>query len=114
MSKHNFGDYLLANGEEDSPAVLEARRDFSFADLRRATDIIARVLRDTDLGKGERVAIAGPNSLFWIASYIAIMRSGLVAVPLATNLTETELTRNLDWVGCGTVLIDRRQRRNFL
>jgi acyl-CoA synthetase (AMP-forming)/AMP-acid ligase II len=81
--------------------------------LRDAAGRVAGALRDADLPPGSRVALVAPNSFFWTAAYLAVLKLGLVAVPLPDKLPPEELARCAEWVNCAAVLIDRRTRRRY-
>jgi acyl-CoA synthetase (AMP-forming)/AMP-acid ligase II len=109
----NTSDYLLAAGGDDDVAVVEGACQYSYAELRAAAARLLRALSELELPPGSRVGILAPNSLFWIASYLAVMKLELVAVPLSEKLTADDAQRNLEQVGCRVVLADRRLRRRF-
>lgn len=109
----NTSDFLLENGAPDRIAIVEASSSCSYAELKAAAGRMASILLGKGLGPGDRVAILGPNSLFWVASYLAIMKLGMVAVPLSTMLSVDDARRETDWAGCKAVLMDHRQGRIF-
>lgn len=109
----NASDFLLQAGAEDAVAVVEDSGPKTYRDLRRAAARVAGELAARGLGPGDRVAVIGPNSLFWIASYLAVMKLRMVAVPISTMITAEEAGREADWAGCAAVLMDRRQRKAF-
>lgn len=109
----NTSDYLLAAGGDDDVAVVEGVRRYTYADLRAAAASVFRALSALELPRGSRVGILAPNSLFWVAGYLAVIRLELVAVPLSEKLAPGDVRRNLDQVGCGVVLADRRLQRRF-
>ena len=79
----NVGELLLSRGAPDDIAIVDASGRHTYADLRRAVAYQTQQLLDWRLDPGERVALLGANSLFWVASYLAIMRSGLTVVPVS-------------------------------
>lgn len=109
----NTSDYLLQCTEASNEVLIEAGRSHSYADLRNAAALIVGRLKSLGLSRGDRVGILGPNSLFWVASYLAIMKAGLVAVPFSLMLTPDEAARNARFAGCKVVLVDRRQEKKF-
>ncbi len=109
----NTSDYLLAHGRAEDVVLVDGGRPVTYAQLRTAGGRVAAALAALDLPPGSRVAVLGPNSCFWVASYLATMKLGLVAVPLSDKATPTELARQLAWVGCAAVLLDRRCARAF-
>jgi acyl-CoA synthetase (AMP-forming)/AMP-acid ligase II len=74
---------------------------------------LAAELVALDLPPGSRVGVLGPNSLFWVAAYLAIMKLNHVAVPFSDKLTPDDVGRNTAFVDCAAVLVDRRVLRRF-
>jgi len=109
----NTSDYLLERADDASVALIEPAGRRTYGELRAAAARIAGELAGLGLEPGARVGVIGPNSLFWVASYLAIMKLGLVAVPFSLMLTPADAARNARFADCGVVLADRRQRRAF-
>lgn len=85
----NCIDYLLpqdvGNGEM---FVLGQKETLSFSDLKQQVMALARTLQ-LKYGSGKKMILLSPNSNFFIVSYLAIMKSGNVVLPL-NPITETE------------------------
>ena len=83
-----LGDFLdwVANRYAARPALLYKAslktEVWTYEDLRERADRIACLLRDAGVRKGDRVALWGPNSPWWVASYFGILRNGSIIVPL--------------------------------
>jgi len=54
----------------------------SYGELAEKISSTARALRAHGIGRGDRVALLGPNSPQWIVTYFAIVTAGAAAVPL--------------------------------
>jgi len=104
----NTSDYLLADAEPGAVAVVEAGQRYTYGQLRSAAGRLAAGLAALDLPPGSRVAVLGPNSLFWVAAYLAVMKLGHVAVPFSDRLTPDDIRRNMGVAGCSAVFADRR------
>ena len=104
----NTSDYLLANAAHDGVALVEAGAGYTYGQLRSAAGRLAARLAALDLPPGSRVGLLGPNSLFWVAAYLAVMKLGHVAVPLPDKLTPDDVRRNAGLVTCAAVFADRR------
>lgn len=113
MYRVNASDYLLAQGNAEDLALSDGGRHHSYAALRRAAGVVAAELAALKLQPGSRVAIIGPNSLFWVAAYLAAMKLNLVAVPLPDKSTPDDVKRNVTLVGCSVALVDRRLARRL-
>jgi long-chain acyl-CoA synthetase len=104
----NIGDYLLATGRPEDPVITDRTGDHTYRELRSAVARLSRALREADLPLGSRVGLLGTNSFFWVASYLAILRSGHTAVPFATVLTAEDVGAKAEFVGCDTLFVDSR------
>ena len=109
----NSSDYLLANAAPDSVAVVEAGQRYTYEQLRSAAGRLAAELAALDLPPGSRVGVLGPNSFFWVAAYLAVMKLSHVAVPFSDKLTPDDARRNAYIAGCAAVFVDRRVLRRF-
>ncbi|MGQ0558635.1 MAG: class I adenylate-forming enzyme family protein [Sphingosinicella sp.] len=68
---HGQSDAIVANGER-----------LTFAELNAAATRLARALAGAGIGKGDRVGIAMRNCPAWIASYMAVLKTGGIATLL--------------------------------
>jgi len=76
----------------DRPALVFADRSWSFNDLDRAADRIARRFADMGLRQGDRIAAYGRNSDGYFIAWLACVRGGFVHVPVNYALTGEELS----------------------
>jgi acyl-CoA synthetase (AMP-forming)/AMP-acid ligase II len=109
----NTSDYLLARGASTDVAVVAAGRSHTYGALRAAVASLTAALAAPGLPAGSRVAVLGPNSFFWVAAYLAAMRAGHVAVPVSDRLPPEEVRRQLEFVACAAVFVDRTTRRRL-
>lgn len=109
----NTGDYLLANAGQDSVALVDAGVPYTYGQLRSAAGRLAAELAALDLPPGSRVGVLGPNSLFWVAAYLAAMKLDHVAVPFSDKLRPEDVRRNAALVGCSAIFADRRVLRRL-
>jgi acyl-CoA synthetase (AMP-forming)/AMP-acid ligase II len=101
-------EHLLAAGSDTAVAVVDGASEFTYGDLRAAVARLAAQVRASS-APGDRVGILAPNSFFWIASYLATLATGRVAVPFPTTATPDDVVRQASWVGATTFLVHRRQ-----
>ena len=113
MRPENAGELLLAQGASADTVVIDGSGHHTYSDLRRAVAAQTRQLLDWDLAPGSRVALLGANSFAWVASYLAVMRAGHTAVPLAPILTPDDVHSKMEHVGCSALLVDERVVRRF-
>lgn len=83
---------FLLDGKDDGRTALEFLRErFSYGDLRRRVDQVAGAVVAAGGKKGDRAVLVGENSFFFVASYLGILRAGLVSVPLSASIEAREL-----------------------
>jgi long-chain acyl-CoA synthetase len=109
----NTSDYLMADAAQDGVALVEASVECTYGQLRSAAGRLAAQLAALDLSPGSRVGVLGPNSLFWVAAYLAAMKLGHVAVPFSDKLTPDGVRRNAGLVECAAVFADRSVLHRF-
>lgn len=95
----NLAD-LLRSSATTSPrktALVVASTDatMTFAELDADVDRIAAALQARGLSKGDRVALALPNTAEFVISYFAVLRAGGVVIPFNVMLTAPEMRRIL-------------------
>lgn len=76
--------------------VASTGEKFTFADLDREADRVARGLATVGVATGDRVALGMHNVVHFPFAYFGILRAGAVVVPLNVMLTDTEVARVLD------------------
>jgi acyl-CoA synthetase (AMP-forming)/AMP-acid ligase II len=109
----NTSDYLLAAAAADRLALVDGEQRYTYGELRAAAGTLAAELAALELSPGSRVGVLGPNSFFWVAAYLAIMKLGLVAVPFSDKLPAVDAGRNAEIAGCTAVFVDRRIARRY-
>jgi long-chain acyl-CoA synthetase len=107
----NISDFLSNTGAADDVAIVDGQRHYTYAELRAAAATLAGSVSAMRLAPGSRIAILGPNSFFWVASYLAVMKLGMVAVPLSDKGTSADVHRSISAVDCSAALVDRRHLR---
>ena len=75
----------------DREALCFGPREWSYRDLDRAADRLARALLAAGLARGDRVVAYGRNSDSYLLLWLGCVRAGLVHVPANYALTATEL-----------------------
>lgn len=92
------------NGPTD--AVLFEDRRWTYAQLERGVDRVARRLMDLGLSKGSRIAAYGANSDAYLLLFLACAKTGLVHVPVNFALKGDELSYLLNDSGASLVVAD--------
>jgi long-chain acyl-CoA synthetase len=76
----------------DRTALLFFGARTSFAELDRAADRFAHVLRGMGIEKGDRVSLHLPTSPAFVIAFMGVMRAGATAVPMNPLYVERELS----------------------
>ena len=66
----------------DDPALISLQASWSWRELDRDADRLARNLLSLGLQPGDRIASLMPNRCITLVFYLACIRAGLVIVPL--------------------------------
>jgi len=103
----NLADLLFATAERHSPrrAVTDVRsgRSVSYGQLAREAERVAAFLKAEGVEPGQRIGLLAPNDLTYIPAAFGLLAAGACFVPLASNLTPTEIAeivREVQLNGC--------------
>src|SRR3954463_6930056 len=110
MDAANLGDLIQA-ADPSKAAIIDCRdwknpATLTYGALEQFASAIARGLLARGLERGERVAVLSANRGEFVASYLGIMRAGLVAVPLSHKLPGATLELVLEDCAPRLVLYD--------
>ncbi|MFC3106806.1 AMP-binding protein [Undibacterium arcticum] len=90
-------DNMVRAGHADSPAIYGYQGTWTYAELLDKVDRIAHVLREElKLVPGNRVLLRGANNPMMAACFLAVVKSGCIAVPTMPLLRAKELTVIID------------------
>ena len=81
---------------------------FTFAELDREVERVARGMLACGLEPGERIGIWAPNCIEWVLTMFAAARAGLVLVNVNPAYRSTELEFSLRLVGCRALVFAPR------
>lgn len=89
----NFADTLrdTARRHGEGLALVDGDRRLTWGQLDTAVNAAAQGFAAAGLVPGYRVVLLMANSVEFVTSYLGCLRAGLVAVPLNTGLTKTEV-----------------------
>jgi long-chain acyl-CoA synthetase len=107
-SPRNLADLVAraAAQHPDKPALVAGEQSTTWAELDQAVDRFAAGLAGRGLQPGDRVGLLHANSPDFVIGYFAILRAGLVALPLNTAFTAAELGYQIADAGARLVLTD--------
>lgn len=83
-------DFLLEAKQPDRIALRLLDGERTYGDLTSASCAVAQFLLARGHPKGERILLLSENSFFWVASYLGILRAGLICVPLPVTISEAD------------------------
>jgi len=91
-----LGDLFDPARTADKVALIAAdgaggHRQYTYRELGGAIASLAATLTRRGLERGARIGLLGANSAEYLVAYFAIMRAGLVAVPVNTRLPEATI-----------------------
>jgi acyl-CoA synthetase (AMP-forming)/AMP-acid ligase II len=103
-------DYVMggAAARGDHPAFIDGAsgETMTYADLAAKVDAGAAALQAKGIGKGDVVALVGPNSAEWGIVYHAILLAGAVVTPMNPLLTAEEMGRQQENSGAKLLIDD--------
>ncbi len=96
----NVFDYLFDETKElEKDFVIGPKERISFKKLHEDSLKIASYLK-LNVGEGQNIILIGPNSVFFITSYLGILKSGNVCVPLNFSIEQENLNFILNTTDC--------------
>lgn len=87
-------------------AYADSSRGVTYAELERRTRALAGYLTRTGLPRGDRVAICLGDRVEAVESCLAVLRAGMVGVPLNPRSSDAELAHFLQDGGAAHVITD--------
>lgn len=90
----------------DQPAITFEGTTLRWRDLDRWSNAAAHELAGRGVGQGDRVAIAGENSVEWAIAAIATIRLGAVICPVNTRLVASEISPMLGACAPSVIAVD--------
>ena len=102
-------DVWIERGQGGRPCLISPSETLSYAQLAERVNRIANVLtRDLGLDPGNRVLLRAPNTSMMIATYLAVIKAGGVAVATMPLLRAKELSYAAAKAKIGLALCDAR------
>ena len=80
-----------------------------YSEVKADSEAVSRMLEKFDLA-GKHIALVGASSYEWIVSYLGVVNSGSVAVPLDASLPPSELYELINRADVSAVIYDKSQK----
>ncbi|MBV9930681.1 MAG: AMP-binding protein [Alphaproteobacteria bacterium] len=111
----NAASALIDAGSADAPAVINDGGTWSYGDLRRLSDGIARLLVEEEgLVPGNRVLLRGPNGAMLFAAWLGVLKAGGILVTTMPLLRAGELATLIERAQVHHAIVDERCLEDFL
>jgi|APPan5920702856_1055754.scaffolds.fasta_scaffold01550_1 fatty-acyl-CoA synthase len=110
FSKRTIGSLVddRATRDAERPALVFEGRQWTFAELAKDVDAVARGLIELGIGPGDKVSLWMMNRPEWIHAALAVMRIGAVLVPINTRLRTDDVAYVLGQSDSTTLIIAAR------
>jgi long-chain acyl-CoA synthetase len=106
----NVARQFLSNHDPTTPALYAGPVVVTYGELQARVEDAAALLIARGGRRQDRVALLADNGIFFVVSYLAVIRAGMVVVPLPTDLS-TEAIRDITTdAGAGIILVSARYR----
>jgi acyl-CoA synthetase (AMP-forming)/AMP-acid ligase II len=111
----NLSDLLDERSIAFDPLIVEIQpggreRAITVAAFKQSVDAAARALSRLGHAPGTRIALIAENRAEYLAAYLAVMRAGLVAVPVNYKLPAEVVAHVLADAGCRMAFVDAGRR----
>ena len=111
----NLGDLFDGSADPEKIALIDlaepsAPREWTHGEIDRAARAVARGLVARGHRRGDRIAILSANRAEYLAAYLGIMRSGMVAVPVSFKLPRDTVHYVLEDAEVRLVFADAERR----
>lgn len=106
-----FHTFCTLNAENE--ALVSGEERFSFADLDRLSDRVAKGLVVRGIAKGDRVGIAMRNCPSWVVGYMGIVKAGAIATLLNGWWEPAEMEHAILLTEPGLILADEARGKRI-
>lgn len=104
---------IIEGHPDDACALISRGKPTDYGTLRQQVDGLRTGLVGLGLRPGDRVAIVSGNNRYFVASYLAALGAGLVAVPLNPSNPAVAMAKELTTVGARAVIVGPAGRAAF-
>lgn len=99
-------EYLLDNIDDGKTAVIDRGSHCSYGELQKMVENVGRLIAQASIPEFSRIALSGPNTVAWIAAYLAILRARCTVVPIPPVTREKTLESALRLADCAALIFD--------
>ena len=85
------------------PALIYLGVRYSFSQLREATESLAASLHRLGVAKGDKAVLYLPNCPQWVITWLALMRIGVIAIPISPIYTPIDIEYMANDSGAETI-----------
>jgi acyl-CoA synthetase (AMP-forming)/AMP-acid ligase II len=103
---------LLTDRDPHAPALYAGSVVVTYGELQRSVERAARLLMERGARRHDRIALLADNGVFFVVCYLAVIRIGMVVVPLPTDLAAEAILGITRDAGARIILVSRRYRRH--
>ncbi len=104
---------ICADHSDDAVALISRGRTTTYGELRDQVGRLRGGLVAHGVEPGDHVAIIAANNWYFVASYLAVLGVGAVAVPLNPSSPGPELVQELAGIEASAVIVGPTGRRSF-
>lgn len=102
----NLYQYLLEHHNPRKIAVIDSGEQITYGELIELAEGIANSLKMLGVLFQDRVGILADNSIFWVASYLGILKIGAIAVPFPSRLVSDDLGKYSQIIQCQAFCVE--------
>ena len=93
----------VSRDNPEKPALIYLGVRYSFSQLREATESLAANLHRLGVAKGDKAVLYLPNCPQWVISWLALMRIGVIAIPISPIYTPIDIEYMTNDSGAETI-----------
>lgn len=93
----------------DKTYIVDGGQRLTFAETEAAAARLAKTLRESGVGPGDRVALAGANSAAWMIGFIAVVACGAIPALVNSRGTAEDIAASIALVEASLVIADARR-----
>jgi long-chain acyl-CoA synthetase len=110
----NAADYLLEKtAGKEGLFVAGTKETISYKELHIKVNALSEYLR-RDYGEGKEIMLLSQNSVFFIVSYLSILKSKNTVMLLETRISEQELKAVIDRCEIACACVDKRMQQKLI